>query len=93
MRNSLFGNSLQECPPNKEDAMAKKKRRMTMEAPTMPSPTERRKWAAESLARTIVETAPGRKKELDYITDEVMKAGARAEHSARHGRKKTESYD
>ena len=66
--------------------MAKRKKRNTM-IPMTPSPQSQRKWAAESLARTIVETMPGRKKMVDHITEEVMKAGERAEKSARPSKK------
>lgn len=65
--------------------MAKRKRIDTI-APMAPSPGARRKWAAESMAHTIIETAPGRKKELDAITAAVMKAGEKAEKTARRGK-------
>ena len=68
--------------------MAKRKKRNTdMPMPYEPDPKAQRKWAAESLARTIVETMPGRKKMVDHITEEVMKAGERAEKSARPSKK------
>ena len=69
--------------------MAKRRKRIDVMAPSMPSPpspTEQRKWAAESLARTVVETMPGRKKMLDHITDAVMAAATKAEKSARRAK-------
>lgn len=66
--------------------MAKRRTRIGMMAPTAPSPEQQRKWAAESLARTVVETMPGRKKMVDHITDAVMAAAHKAETSARRGK-------
>ena len=62
------------------------KRRKRIDAPTVATPEQQRKWAAESLARTVVETMPGRKKMVDHITDAVMAAAHKAEKSARRGK-------
>ena len=66
--------------------MAKRRKRVSMMAPMAPTPDQQRKWAAESMARTVVETMPGRKKMVDAITDAVMAAASKAEKSARRGR-------
>ena len=66
--------------------MAKRRKRIVMMAPTAPTPDQQRKWAAESLARTVVETMPGRKKMVDHISDAVMAAATKAEKSARRGK-------
>jgi len=61
--------------------MAKKRKRaMAMEPPGMPSSKERRKWAAESMAHTMMETSPKMKKVKDAIMDAVMAAGEKAMH-------------
>lgn len=58
--------------------MAKRKRIDTMATPHMPSPKQRRKWAAESMAHTMMETDKGHKRMLDHISREVEKAAERA---------------
>ena len=66
--------------------MAKRGTRKVTMSPQPPPPQELRKWAAESLARTVVETMPGRKKLVDHITDAVMAAATKAEKSARRAK-------
>ena len=63
--------------------MAKRRKRIDTMAPMSPTPEQQRKWSAESLARTVVETMPGRKKLVDHITEAVMAAANKAEKSAR----------
>lgn len=57
--------------------MAKRKKADTM-APMMPTPAQRRKWAAESMATTVMETSPTHRKMKDAITDAVMGAADKA---------------
>lgn len=61
--------------------MAKRRKRaMAMEAPGMPSVKDRRKWAAESMAHTMMETSPKMQKMKDEIMSAVMAAGEKAMH-------------
>ena len=62
--------------------MARKRKRaaMAMEAPGMPSAKDRRKWSAESMAHTMMETDKDHKKMVDHITSAVMAAGEKAMH-------------
>ena len=68
--------------------MAKRKKRTTampmgpMETP----PATRRKWSAESMARTLIETDPRTRRTEDAITKAVMAAGEKALKSARRGK-------
>ena len=55
---------------------------MPMETP----PAQRKKWSAESMARTMIETDPRTKRTEDAITKAVMAAGEKALKSARRGR-------
>lgn len=69
--------------------MPRKRKRPTHSiAIPMPSPGQQRRFAAEHLARTLVETAPGRKQQLDEITRAVMAAGERAEKTARGAKRR-----
>ena len=59
--------------------MAKRRKKaqtmpMAMETP----PATRRKWAAESMAHTMMETDKGHKKMVDAITSAVLAAGEKA---------------
>jgi len=57
------------------------RRKKIQAAPTMPMETPvkmRRKWAAESMARTMMETDARHKKMEDHITKSVMAAGEKA---------------
>lgn len=56
----------------------KRKRAMAMAAPGMPSVKDRRKWAAESMANTMMETSTKMKKVKDEIMSAVMAAGEKA---------------
>ena len=61
--------------------MAKKKNSVApvpMETP----PATRRKWAAENMAQTILDTQPKRKKAVDHITQAVLRAGQKAAKKA-----------
>lgn len=51
--------------------------------PMMPSPAKRRRWAAESMAHTMMETEPGRKRREDAITKAVLSAATKASTSSR----------
>lgn len=67
--------------------MKKKKRAkpddMMMTAPEMPSPAKRRRWAAESMARAVMETDPAQKRRENAITAAVLAAATKASTSAR----------
>ena len=58
--------------------MAKRKKTDTMAMPVLPTPKARRKWAADSMAHTLVETSPKMKKMHDAITSAVLAAGEKA---------------
>ena len=58
--------------------MAKRRRKIQAMAPGMPGPQEQRKWAAQSMARTMMETDPRHKKMENHITKAVMAAGEKA---------------
>ena len=49
------------------------------------TPAMRRKWAAESTAQTMLDTAPKRKQALDHITRAVLAAGKKATREALKG--------
>lgn len=66
--------------------MAKRRKRVEMTAPTMPSPTDQRKWSAKGMARTMMETDPSHKRVEDAITKAVMAAGEKALKYARRGK-------
>ena len=68
--------------------MAKRKKRMAIMAPSLgsPSPGEQRKWAAKSMAHTIMDTDPSHRRVEDAITKAVMAAGEKALKSARRGK-------
>ena len=61
--------------------MAKKKNSVAP-VPMEVTPAIRRKWAAESMAQTIVDTQPKRKKAVDQITQAVLRAGQKAAKKA-----------
>ena len=58
--------------------MAKRRKKPGTIGPPMPSPHEQRKWAAESMARTMMATSPKHKKMENAIMDAVMAAGEKA---------------
>ena len=68
--------------------MAKRKKRPTaMPMGPMETPTAtRRKWSAESMARTLIETDARTKRTEDAISKAVMAAGEKALKSARRGK-------
>ena len=66
--------------------MAKKRRCVMIEPPSMPSPMEQRKWSAKSMARTIMETDSSHKRVEDAITQAVMAAGEKALKTARRAK-------
>lgn len=59
--------------------MAKRKRSATlaMTMPHEPPPEQRRKWAAESMARTMMETDPGMERLHREMAQEMLAAGKR----------------
>ena len=62
----------------------KKKRKKQDESMTMiPSPAKRRRWAAESMARTVMETDPTHKRRENAITSAVLAAATKASTSSR----------
>ena len=62
--------------------MAKRKRRLTLSAPMETPPAQRKKWSAESMARTLIETDPRTGHTEDMITKAVMAAGEKAMKTA-----------
>ena len=62
------------------------KRRKRIDAPMMPTPEQQRKWAAESAARTMMDTSPRMGKMRDEIRDAVLQAGEKI--LRKHGGKK-----
>ena len=66
--------------------MAKRRKRASMPMPMETPPAQRKKWSAESMARTMIETDPRTKRTEDAITKAVMAAGEKALKSARRGR-------
>lgn len=66
--------------------MAKRKKRLTASVPMETPPAQRKKWSAESMARTMIETDPRTKRTEDAITKAVMAAGEKALKSARRGK-------
>ena len=67
--------------------MGKRKKRSTaMPMQTETPPAQRKKWSAESMARTMIETDPRTKRTEDMITKAVMAAGEKALKSARRAK-------
>ena len=68
--------------------MAKRKKR-TQAVPmgsTETPPATRRKWSAENMARTLIETDPRTRRTEDAITKAVMAAGEKALKSVRRAK-------
>ena len=66
--------------------MAKRRKRSMLAMPETPPPAQRKKWSAESMARTMMETDPRMKRMEDHITHAVMAAGEKAIKTARRGK-------
>ena len=66
--------------------MVKRRKRIDMMAPSTPSPTEQRKWAAKGMAHTIMDTDPSHRRVEDAITKAVMAAGEKALKTARRAK-------
>lgn len=68
----------------------KKRRRRTELVAVSTSPATLKRWSAENLARTAIETDPRLKRAKDHITTAVLAATEKAlKTSLRHGAKKT----
>ena len=67
--------------------MAKRRKRLsTHTAPMETPPAQRKKWSAESMARTMMETDPRMKRMEDHISQAVMAAGEKALKTARQAK-------
>ena len=64
-------------------AKRKKSRSTDIAMPMMPSPAKRRRWAAESMARTMMDTEPATKRRENAITSAVLSAATKASTSSR----------
>ena len=58
--------------------MAKRKKKVDMFSPVSWTPEMQKKSAAQSMARTMMDTSPKHKKMEDHITQAVLAAGEKA---------------
>ena len=66
--------------------MAKRRKRSMLAGPMETPPAQRKKWSAESMARTMMETDPRMKRMEDHISQAVMAAGEKALKTARQAK-------